>query len=272
MAYDEPMPDDPDPEQTSSDASDEDWFAANAPANATDASAVDALSEKYGFEVDDDIARAYAEGRATLADVEASQQRRAGNVTDGGDGDGIGTRRGVQPFGEQYSTLGRPSWLQGPYVPKTWNETFTAPTMEQVRADPGYQLELDEGMLGRQRSAAAHGTILNPGTQKELTRFGTDYANSKYGDLYNRYLQQYQQRYGEFNDAATRDMQARGLNEGAYQTDVGNNLNQYDRRYQSYLDLITNNRNASNDYWGRQMDLAHNALTAQSYLRPANPT
>lgn len=181
----------------------------------------------------------------------------------GGDG-------GIAPYG-QYSTLQRPGYL-GQYTAPTWNQTYTMPTQAEVEGMPGYQIGLTTGQRAINASAASKGGLFNPGTSRNLAQFGTDYAGARYDTLNQQRLDAYKQNYSQFLDSAGLGAQARGINEGAYQFDVGAGQNQYAMNYQNYLDLITNRRNARNDYWSQSMDLAHNALTASGLRAPANPT
>lgn len=190
--------------------------------------------------------------------------------------------RPPQPFGEQYSVLGRPEWLSGPfevpgrpaaiatpYVAPEWRETFSAPTMEEVTRDPGYQSRLSTGLQARERAAAAKGSILSGGHQKALEKFGQEFAANEYAPAFARAFDTYQQRYGQFADSANRGFQARQLNESAYQTDLGaamgarsinenayagdamRNLNQFQTRYGAYQDHLSNTRQAEEDWYRR---------------------
>ncbi len=76
-----------------------------------------------------------------------------------------------------------------------WGEKFVAPTDVTQQNDPGYQFRLNEGMKILERSAAAKGGLLTGGTAKALERYAQDYASGEYGDVYNRALGEYQQRY-----------------------------------------------------------------------------
>ncbi len=59
-------------------------------------------------------------------------------------------------------------------------------TAEDMYKDPGYQFGLSEGTKARETSASARGMQLSGATQKALTRFGTDYASTKYNEAFNR--------------------------------------------------------------------------------------
>ncbi len=65
---------------------------------------------------------------------------------------------------------------------------YTLPTMADAENDPGYKFGETQGLNTINRSAAARGTVLNPGTVQALNRYGTDYATTKYNDLVSRGL------------------------------------------------------------------------------------
>lgn len=68
------------------------------------------------------------------------------------------------------------------------NRTFQ---LSDFQSDPvaqlGFQFGLDEGTKGINRSAAANGGLDSGATLKALTRYATDYTNTKAGESYNRY-------------------------------------------------------------------------------------
>jgi hypothetical protein len=114
-----------------------------------------------------------------------------------------------------------------PYHSTPWTGgPFVDPTMDQVKAMPGYQTRLDAGLLGRQRSAAAQGTILNGGTQKALERYGQDYAANEFQTARSNAYDNYMTRYKQFTDENLRTL-------GDYTVNT------------------TNKRNAESDYWSR---------------------
>jgi hypothetical protein len=80
-----------------------------------------------------------------------------------------------------------------------FGEQFQAPTDVTEQNDPGYQFRLQQGVKALQNSAAAKGQLFDPNTSKALTRYGQDYASNEYGNVYNRAMQEFQQRYNIFN-------------------------------------------------------------------------
>ncbi len=59
------------------------------------------------------------------------------------------------------------------------------PTAEEVMAMPGYQFGLQTGRDALEGSAAAGGGLYSGAAAKALTKFGTDYGTTKYGEFFN---------------------------------------------------------------------------------------
>lgn len=59
-------------------------------------------------------------------------------------------------------------------------------TGEDLENEPGYQFGLSEGNKAIERAAAARGRYDSGDTLKALTRFGSDYASTKFDDAFNR--------------------------------------------------------------------------------------
>ena len=68
------------------------------------------------------------------------------------------------------------------YVPGT----FSAPTIAEARAEPGFQFALDEGRRQMEASAAAKGIGRTGGTVKRLIGYGQEMADTNYGNVFNR--------------------------------------------------------------------------------------
>lgn len=60
---------------------------------------------------------------------------------------------------------------------------FTGANLE---SEPGYQFGLNQGVQAQDRSASARGSLYSGAQMKALTRFGNDYASTKYNDAFNR--------------------------------------------------------------------------------------
>ena len=154
----------------------------------------------------------------------------------------------VQPFGETYTA--------GQFAPPTFTEQYTAPTIEEMLADPGYQARLNAGLQAKDRAAAAQGSVLSGGHLKALGRYGQEYATNEYGNLNTRKLAEYQQRYGQFANQAAMQAQAFGLNETA-------RLNQFTQRYKTYQDAVLNRQQSEEAKFRRQLDLARLGLDSE---------
>lgn len=105
-----------------------------------------------------------------------------------------------------------------------WTEQFSAPTAEQAANEPGFQFQLGEGLKALERSAAAKGTLLTGGTGKGEAAWATDFANTNYGNVYDRAANEYEGRRGNFltNEA------------NRYNSQVSNERNRYDTEYQNW--------------------------------------
>jgi hypothetical protein len=143
-----------------------------------------------------------------------------------------------------------------PPLPDALKSPFQLPTADDlVKNDPGYMARYQLGQKSIERSAASRGTVLNPGTLQALQQAGQDYASNEYNTYVN-------QKLGERNQQSTDYL---NLAYGpSWQTNSAA-VNQYGQLYKQYGDLITNNRNAQNDYIDqliRQQQVGVNAAGA----------
>lgn len=69
--------------------------------------------------------------------------------------------------------------------------TFTPPTLQDARNDPGYEFTREQGTRGVLQGAAAAGGAITGGTLKALDTFGSGLADTTYGNVFNRSLQSY---------------------------------------------------------------------------------
>lgn len=92
------------------------------------------------------------------------------------------------------------------------------PTAEDVMAEPGYQFGLQQGRNALEGSAAASGGLYSGNALKALTRYGNDYATTKYNDAWNRAQTGFGNRWGRLGDlagvgrSATQQVQQAGQN------------------------------------------------------------
>jgi hypothetical protein len=80
-----------------------------------------------------------------------------------------------------------------------FGEQFKAPTAEEAANTPGYKFQFEQGQQALNNSAASRGGLLSEGTAKNLNAYGQGVAASNYGDVYNRAMQEYAQRYNIFS-------------------------------------------------------------------------
>lgn len=116
--------------------------------------------------------------KAAAADKYAKQQRAGGEI---------------RAFGDQYADQFRR--LAGGYDPyvEAGGEAagqFTRLLRDpsSVRSLPGYEFNRTEGMRGVENSAAARSGILNGKTLKDVDRFNTNYADTMYGNQFQRLM------------------------------------------------------------------------------------
>ena len=68
-------------------------------------------------------------------------------------------------------------------------------SMADYQADPGYQFRLQEGLKQLQGQAAARGGLLSGATQRGTQKYAQNLASQEYGNAYQRYMEQMQNRY-----------------------------------------------------------------------------
>lgn len=111
---------------------------------------------------------------------------------------------------------------------------FTAPTLDEARATPGYQFTQTQGEQGIERGAAAAGGAFSGGTLKALAGFDTGLADSTYNDVfaramaaYNTHLTSQQQSFNQLagvaqiGEGAAANVNANGTSAS---TTIGNTL------------------------------------------------
>lgn len=100
-------------------------------------------------------------------------------------------------------------------------------TSAQVMAEPGYQFGLSQGLGAIDKSASARGGLYSGATLKALSRYGNDYASTKFNDAFNRLETSTNNRFNRFataagiGQAATNQVNAQGAQLGQ---SIGSNL------------------------------------------------
>lgn len=98
---------------------------------------------------------------------------------------------------------------------------------DEVMAEPGYQFGLQQGLDNVQNTAAARGGLYSGNTLRALTRYGNDYATTRYNDAWNRNQASGSTRWNRLaalagiGQTATNQVQSAGQN---YAGSVGGNL------------------------------------------------
>lgn len=129
-----------------------------------------------------------------------------------------------------------PDWQPAPGEVETWAANNPNPnpnsgslvkpfTGQDLQNEPGYQFEQAEGQKAIDRAASAAGRYDSGATLKALTRYGNDYAGTKYNEAFNRDAANKNQIYGMLSGqqslGANTAGQIAGL--GANATNASNN-------------------------------------------------
>ncbi len=79
------------------------------------------------------------------------------------------------------------------YTP--FSERFVAPDAQTIQSMPGYQARQVDAQKAIERSAAARGTLLTPGTMRALQQTGADVASQAYEGEYGRRMNEFMNRF-----------------------------------------------------------------------------
>lgn len=172
--------------------------------------------------------------------------------------------------------------VMAPGLLQPWTTPFVEPTAEDVKKDPGYAFNFDEGVKALQKTAAAGGTLLTGGTMKDLTKWAQDYASTGYGAARNRALQDYQTAYSVFeNNQAKQYQRLMGISSQGESAAAGQSAAAGDYANQGG-NLITGVGNAdaagtvgAGNAWGQGIAGATNSLSdamLMKYWQDQNPT
>jgi hypothetical protein len=136
------------------------------------------------------IMGANAAGKAANTEVKGAQDAQA--LEKQNQDDALAAQKtalsNVTAAEQPYQSLGSTS---ANHLSDLLSKGFTAPTLADAEATPGFQFRLKEGTDAINRNAAATGTLMTGNTGKALTDYGQNLAESTYSDDYNRALQTY---------------------------------------------------------------------------------
>lgn len=174
-------------------------------------------------------------------------------TTGGGGGGGGGGNGGGGGGNTQLTDWTRP-WggvftapTLGPGVPDTPQFQFKAPTYEQALNEPGYQFAAGEGRRLMEQSAAAKGLLNTGGTLRDVNAWGTNFAATKYNDVYGR---AYQKAQDEFAPQMTAYSTTAAANQRSNEWNYSNAWNKYLFDYQAF-------RNWQNDAFDKYFRTAN---------------
>ena len=83
-------------------------------------------------------------------------------------------------------------------------------SMADYQQDPGYQFRLQEGLKALQGRAGARGGLLSGATIRGGQKYAQDVASQEYGNAYQRYMEQMQNRYNMLRGQQQTGYQAGG--------------------------------------------------------------
>lgn len=113
--------------------------------------------------------------------------------------DPLGPEGGSGPGGESGS-IGGPGGMDFGSFAQGFQEKFKSPTIDEMRAMPGYQFAREEGLKAIDTGAAAHGTLLTGGNQKDRATFATGLADQTGQTKYQNALGEYMNAYSIFRN------------------------------------------------------------------------
>lgn len=133
------------------------------------------------------------------------------------------TALGTVTAAEQpYQTLGSTS---AGNLNKLLQTGFTAPTLEQAEATPGYKFNLEQGTQAIDENAAANGTLLSGNTGVALQKFGQGLATNTYQQAYQNALDAYMANYSTLQGGTNTGLSSTGQLTNANLTTAGNTAN-----------------------------------------------
>ena len=205
--------------------------------------------------------------------ADPSKNTSGGSSGGGGGGGGTGVNTLPNPFDTPFvapdrlamptaptfnaPALRTPPPFQGlaPFTPAQWSDVapapFKAPTMAEVLADPGYQLPLQQGLGALTASRAAQGLWATGATGKALNDYAQNYANTFYGNIYNRDASTYGMNWDNQYKGFTTDVANAA---DAWKTNEGQLVDTYNTNYKTqYQDPYTNEYTAAVDAFKPQI-------------------
>lgn len=170
------------------------------------------------------ILGANAAGKASNAEAQGAQQAQAlekQNQTNALTAQGTALSN-VTAAEQPYQSLGSTS---ANHLASLLQGGFTAPTLAEAEATPGYQFTLQQGTKAINENAAANGTLMSGNTGKALTDYGQNLAQTTYNQDYQNALNTYMANYQSLLGGTQTGLSSTGQLTGANLTTAGNTAN-----------------------------------------------
>lgn len=145
---------------------------------------------------------AHPEFGATITGSKGSKVMIGGQafqaVRSAGIGGGIGAA--WDPLGAEGSDGGGMQLGDFGSLAQGFTDKFKAPSVEEMRATPGYQFALTQGIDALDKRAAANGTVNGGGEKRNILEFATGLADQTGQQRYQNALNEYKQQYDIFRN------------------------------------------------------------------------
>lgn len=159
------------------------------------------------------------------------------------------------------------------YVAPQFTGSFTAPTLAEAQAQPGYQFSLQAGNDALTNAAAAKGGVLSGGALKDAVNYNQGAAEQNYQQVYNNQFQNYQQNYNQFTgnaqlaqNAYTGNVNALGTAQSVSNNQFANTLAANNQNFnqggEASAQNFGQNETLSTDYWNRLLALSGQGASA----------
>jgi len=170
------------------------------------------------------IMGAHAAGKAADAEVKGAQQAQQLSKTnqDAAVQAQQNALANVTTAEQPYQKLGSTS---ANHLADLVSTGFTAPTLAEAEATPGYQFTLSQGLDSINRNAAANGTLMSGNTGKALTDYAEGLASTTYNQDYQRALDTYMANYQTLMGGTNAGLTSTGQLTGANLTTAGTTAN-----------------------------------------------
>lgn len=167
---------------------------------------------------------ANAASDASQAEVQGAEKAQHTLETNQGNANAAQTTalQNVTAAEQPYQTLGSTSANS---LATLLSKGFTAPTLAQAEATPGYQFQLESGTRALNQNAAANGTLMSGNTGVALEKYGQDLGQSAYQQTYQDALNAYNANVAGLEGGTSAGLTSTGQLTGANLTTAGNTAN-----------------------------------------------